>query len=211
MYENDSSDSTRDVLNEWKTKHPHENGDKIVLMYETLKWNSAISHGGFHSKRFTTLAYCRDKYVHRLRQKEYDAASFVIVLDMDLWDMHVDGVAHSFGLFPEHQWASMSANGTYNDTHYYDALAFRSEEFPDTLRDESSRYFAQKEYNPTLPPVEVQSAFGGLCIYRKECFQECNYSATTNDCEHIALHQCQASLGYGKHYMNPAMKLRYHF
>ncbi len=205
LYENDSTDGTDVILQQWQRKL----GKNVVtLIQEKLNRSAAISSGGFSAQRFETLAYCRNKYLKQLHLPEYDDSTYVIVLDMDLWDLPIEGLMHSFGI--EHHWSSISANGVYDGQTYYDSLAFRSEEFPDTLNSEAQRRHAQRVYNTDHDLVRVKSAFGGLTIYKRQCMNNCFY--TGNDCEHVGLHDCQRKKdGCSQQYMNPAMILRYHF
>jgi len=58
------------------------------------------------------------------------------------------------------------------------------------------------------PWIEVESAFGGLAIYRTQMFLEDDYSLpgglSKNECEHVFLHKKLINRGY-KLYINPGM------
>ena len=64
----------------------------------------------------------------------------------------------------------------------------------------------------TLPQasewIEVDSAFGGLAIYRKAMFEHCKYVGITEAgeefCEHVYFHRILKSLG-AKLYINPKL------
>jgi len=211
VYENDSSDATLSMLKAWRDKLGEQT---VTVLHEHLEWPPAIADGGFSKRRFQILSYCRNQYVARLKCPEYADSKYAVVLDMDLWDFDVDGLAHSFGVGGGGgdvvEWSSISANGVFDGRTYYDALAFRSDEFPDTLNSEKQRYDAQLVYSVNDPLVPVKSAFGGLAIYKRSCLVQCAY--TGDDCEHVGMYACQTSLGHecDAHFMNPAMLLRYH-
>jgi hypothetical protein len=207
VYENDSTDNTLALLQAWQCKLGTQ---KVKILHEHLEWPPAISDGGFSTRRFEILSYCRNKYVEELRRDEYAAYEHAIVLDMDLWNFDTNGLAHSFGVDDAvTPWSSISANGVFDGRTYYDALAFRSDEFPNTLHSEEQRYRAQRVYNIEDPLVPVKSAFGGLAIYKRACLIACAYTGT--DCEHVGMYACQSRLeGCRGHYMNPAMQLFYH-
>ena len=213
LYENDSCDKTVEIIQHWKQtrksyKDLKKTKDNVVLISEKLNWPSAISSGGLSKGRFEKLAYCRNKCLGEIRKTKYDSVTYVINLDMDLFDCPLDGIAHSFGC--SDQWDSVSANGVYGKKTYFDGLAFRNQEFTDTLNFDSQRYGSQLIYSPDLPLVPVDSAFGGLAIYKRKCLLDCNYNG--DDCEHVALHQCQKNTqGCQRIFMNPAMYMYYPF
>jgi hypothetical protein len=180
------------------------------VLHEHLEWPPAINDGCFSMRRFEILSHCRNQYVSELRcDKEYADYEHAIVLDMDLWNFNCDGLAHSFGVDESIAWSSISANGIYNGRTYYDSLAFRNQEFQDTLGSKEQRERAQRIYNIEDPLVPVTSAFGGLAIYKRACLIACAY--TGNDCEHVGMYACQSRIASCQaHYMNPAMQLFYH-
>ena len=51
-------------------------------------------------------------------------------------------------------------------------------------------YTAQKRIPATDPPIPVESAFGGMALYRVSAIGTCRHSAPGDDCEHVAFHQC---------------------
>jgi hypothetical protein len=51
-------------------------------------------------------------------------------------------------------------------------------------------YTAQKRIPATDPPIPVESAFGGMALYRVSTIGTCRHSAPGDDCEHVAFHQC---------------------
>ena len=61
---------------------------------------------------------------------------------------------------------------------------------------------------PSLPPIEVDSAFGGLALYRREALQGARYEGLTPEgdevCEHVALHLAMRRAGR-RLYVVPAL------
>ena len=232
IYENDSKDNTCSIIREWISKRNPSNSSsssqkrgskrkkienlllvntnksKVVFISEKLQWSAASSTGGFSKGRFQKLSYCRNKYLQEIRKEEYEDYEYVINIDMDLWEGPLEGIAHSFGLAQE--WDMVAANGVANRTTYYDSLAFRNQEFPDTLNHMSQLAGAQKKYTADMPLVPVHSAFGGMAIYKRKCLLTCNYSG--EDCEHVLLHSClKKDSSCSRLFVNPAMFLYYPF
>jgi hypothetical protein len=52
----------------------------------------------------------------------------------------------------------------------------------------------------------VQSAFGGLAIYKTRDLGNCYYRAEGCDCEHIGLHEC---IGTERGLVDPELVVRY--
>jgi len=50
------------------------------------------------------------------------------------------------------------------------------------------------------PPMRMNSAFGGLCLYRTDAFLSSRYQG--GDCEHVHFHRGMAAAGYDL-YLNP--------
>ncbi|KAG5188126.1 hypothetical protein JKP88DRAFT_178328 [Tribonema minus] len=209
LYENDSTDETPAMIEAWRAAN-RGGAARIDFISEQLNTVFPMDLGGFAEERFRLLADCRNKCLDVLRGPEYDAFSHVIVLDMDLYDFDLDGLAHSFGAHDA--WDAVSANGYFmlgDNEYYYDTLAFRTAEFPDTWHSDAQRDAAHRSYDEAMPLVPVNSAFGGLAVYKRRCLVQCRYSGL--DCEHVALHHClQQTAGCRRLFMNPAMKLNYH-
>ena len=50
------------------------------------------------------------------------------------------------------------------------------------------------------PPMRMNSAFGGLCLYRTDAYLSSRYAG--GDCEHVNFHRGMAAAGYDL-YLNP--------
>ena len=57
--------------------------------------------------------------------------------------------------------------------------------------------------------VPVLSCFGGMAFYKRELIKDCRYKSVSNDCEHVAFHQCLKDKHKGKMFLNPAQAIRY--
>jgi hypothetical protein len=62
-----------------------------------------------------------------------------------------------------------------------------------------------------MKPIEVESCFGGMAIYRYDTMINCTYAhrdATYPymlDCEHVLYHQCLRTKNHARVFVNPHM------
>lgn len=63
----------------------------------------------------------------------------------------------------------------------------------------------------TSKPIEVDSCFGGIAIYRNSMIQNCQYHYRQTkaphvvDCEHVLFHQCMKDINKARIFSNPNM------
>ena len=207
IYENDSTDGTKDVLKAWsdgQQKHAslNDNG-RPHLNYTT------------HRERTVALAEYRracQQFVKNGKQPDY-----VIVFDTDPWGgWSVDGVANSVAWLERdsslYGLASYSWGEWGEHRIHYDAFAARINHW----QQRDQQWF--HHWHPAVgsPPVEFRSAFGQLAIYRAGRFLEGTYRG--DDCEHVCFHrsiEVAASFDEGDYYhgashtrlaINPSMR-----
>ena len=206
--ENDSSDGTKEYL-----KELHGNSSSSFPV--------ACVGRDFHIHKrpsISFLAQMRNFYLREIyTQPLYADYDYVLVFDADFTrDTFVTtaGLLDSFNRSEE--WAVLAANGEYADK-MWDAFAFRNEEFdlpykPENFPRGIGSYWPtilhiQKKYEDG-PLIPVNSAFGGLAIYKKATLQGLYHDTLSEDCEHVSLHAQIRARG-GKIYMNPNMRLTY--
>ena len=160
VFENDSTDQTPTLLRQWEAQNA-----RVTILSESLRNLPVLSAG-----RFQILAHCRNRYLNFVNDsRDLDGFEYIMVVDMDLrggWSL--DGLASSFA---ETGWDAMAANaiGYHNLRRtYYDKLALKPQSL---LRNNLFlRLFGEGwQFRRNGPLVPVQSAFGGLCLYRPGC------------------------------------------
>ena len=184
--ENDSADETKDVLAAWA------DGQQRQASLNTFK-RPHLSHT-VSEERMVALAEYRAECQRWVRDGE--PVDWVCVLDSDSWGgWSVDGVATSiahmerdrswYGL-ASYSWCEMMV-GEHRFAAHYDALALRWNHW--RRRDQQWVH----HWHPAVgsPPIEFNSAFGQLAVYRPERFLKGTYSGF--DCEHVALHRSIAT------------------
>jgi hypothetical protein len=200
IYENDSSDGTKDVLASWQDR-----GRRRVSLNDNGRPH--LSHTIEPERTHALAEYradCQD-WVRRSSRPD-----FVLVVDTDPWGgWSVDGLAtsvaemecdRSWYALSSYSWAEVNTTSGPVAIHY-DAFAARMNHWE--RRDQ--QWF--HHWHPPVggPPVEFNSAFGQLCLYRAERYLQGKYAGT--DCEHVCLHRSiarNAAIDEGDYYHGPS-------
>lgn len=223
IFENDSKDDTKKVLNQWSKTEPN-----IIITtnnYNTTrtipKENSKISYNPYYSKsRIEKMSFYRNQYLDYIEKYKL-SADFIIVVDLDVAKINFTGIINSFG--QEREWDSISANGFSLSPklfkRYHDAYALvedgmeKKPQTEHTIQKNQNRFSFLKK---GIPLIRVYSAFGGLAIYKFEAIKNCRYNVLLNHnqrvevrCEHFGLHKQIHDKGYNKFYINPGMLIKY--
>lgn len=224
IVENNSSDNTRALLQEWCDSDHRihclctlpdnkcEQDEKVInldKLRQTPRWERI--------REMSRLRNIYIQYIHdNLLYTKYD---FMFVMDLDLrGHLYMDGVFHSFYLFQTKQKIeAVSCNGIQKKNlmnyFYYDTFAY-VELFSDyiwlTMRDKQKhdRYVHDtitNKYTKNMEPHHVLSAFGGFTIYRTSIFDtykniKYNYAPFLISCEHSHFHRYLSNV-----YVNPRM------
>ena len=212
VYENDSADDTAQVLDGFAAKRPW-----MTVEHETL---GVTDERGFQHERTVRLAACRTRCQDwvRARSLKFD---YVMVLDTDPHGgFVVEGVLNSLGwmldlqswqcrlrepgAIASHSLLAMHQGRRDGDDHFliaaYDAWACRLNDWADRRRHE---WFHALLPPIGSPPIPMNSAFGGLCLYRTEAFLAGVYKG--GDCEHVHFHRTMQRAGW-QLYLNPGSR-----
>ncbi len=209
IVESDSSDDTPAML---------------AAMQASIANFRAISLGTLRGDipvRTERIAHCRNRYLEELQGDRYSDVDYVVVSDLDgmnrLLTQH--GVLSAFA---RNDWDVCCAN---QRGPYYDILALRHSTWSpgdclDQLRqlraqgvgEEAALRIAIYSKMVRIPTnrewIEVDSAFGGLAIYRKAILAGASYRGTDDAgasvCEHVALH-ASIRQRHGRIFINPAL------
>lgn len=210
IYENDSSDKTREILYENKKDNYHYIFEDNVT----------------ESRRTMRIANGRNKILDKIGEiNKTQHYHYMVALDMD--DINdsgtfVDTIDSCFKYDPE-QWDVLTGN---QPTNYYDLWALRKKGIIEgdfwgevnKIEDEGKK----KEYTDTLFPTvfeknhltEMDSAFGGIAIYKLKSINEScryvgfhgennkrDYPVDSEQCEHVEFNECIKNNG-GKMFIN---------
>jgi len=206
VYENDSTDETAAVLDDFAIRQ------WVTVKHDTLGGEDSR---GFEPERTVRLAKCRTRCQEWVRRNAADA-NYVMVLDADPHGgFSVDGVLNSLGWFCEmlgesfhrREPGAMASHSLYvrEEQGGYGVAAY------DAWAGRLSWWEDRREHNwfhMLMPPVgsepiPMNSAFGGLCLYRREAYLAGIYEG--GDCEHVFHHKAMQKAGY-QLFLNPGSR-----
>jgi hypothetical protein len=205
VFENDSTDGTKQQLEQWAADDP----EHVVVQ---LVDNGRPHLHGFERERVVALADYRNRCREMVRQHMPDA-DYVIVLDLDAWGgWSVHGIINGIGWHGRIPKAGCMAStslfkhgGTLIDGKalwaHYDNWAYRWLGWTPRL----GPWFTFWLPPPGAPPIDVNSAFGGCGIYKTQPYLEAEYSGDDGDCEHVNFHRMMKRKGWTVH-LNPAQR-----
>lgn len=202
VYENDSTDDTKRLLEAWAAANRRVH----VTLDDCHDPKNPPTRCLARAERMA-------RYRDRCQQVVLDrCAGFdaVIVLDLDVaGGFSLDGVANSFG---HDDWDFIGSNGlifrreglAINSPRQYDMWALR---FDADLSPLSTKSGCRYAYTRGQPLVPVTSCFGGMGIYRMDAYQAGRYGAS--DTEHAIFHRELIERGFGRLFLNPSQILVY--
>lgn len=179
IYENDSRDNTKKLYWKWaevdpKVKFISENIHDIVLSNIYPRTGNLRTH---------FIARARNIVLQEALKEEYDSFDYVMMVDLDEfdeWDIKniIDSLEN-----PQKDWHAIFANGAY------DLYALRSENYcygPELIGikpwQEIYTVYGNHlaERLKTGEWLKVDSAFGGLAIYKRQCLKNATYGGKLN-------------------------------
>jgi len=176
IVESDSIDSTPKILNELKKKK--NNFDFVSLNHLD----------GTYPNRIERITYCRNIYVTQIRKiNKFEDFDFILIIDFDIKNNRLN-LKILDAYLENDSWDGLFVN---QKGPYYDIFALRCNGWSDSdcfqEYKELSKVFSSAEAKQIaiwskmrrIPcnseVIEVDSAFGGLAVYRIECFLKYDY------------------------------------
>ena len=167
-----------------------------------------------HPLRTDRIAQARNAYLDALAADPVLAGiTHVLVADLDgvCGDLAAPSLAACLA-WPQ-DWSMCAAN---QGDYYYDVWALRHPQWcpgdawaerqallpllGETAADELALFARMVHIAPDRAPIEVDSAFGGLALYRREALAAGRYAGLDGDgrevCEHVALHAALRAAGH---------------
>ena len=206
FFENDSEDTTGEVLEHFAAPRQWVHVERQTLGHEDVR--------GFERSRTERLAEYRNRCLEWVRENAADT-SWTIVLDLDPHHgFSLDGVLNSVyhlavGLASSCPlkvggMASYSLYRIGKNVAHYDAYAARPVCWWHDRRCEVPNTWFHAFMPPVgSPPQPMNSAFGGLAVYRTKAFLAGGYSG--EDCEHVTHHRRMRDAGY-QMFLNPGCR-----
>ena len=209
--ESDSLDDTFDVLERFDGRHRQRG---IVRSLGTVRPR--------FPSRTVRLAYLRNHCLRLLEERfEPDRFKYWVVMDLDGVNHLLDPDRLLGALSEPAEWGGLFAN---QSERYHDVWALRHPEWSpddcyarirgrpsDMSEREAYRRFVearQVRIDPGTPLIEVDSAFGGLGIYRADLMWGCEYAGVDAHgepiCEHVTVNTQVRAKG-GRLYIDPSL------
>lgn len=210
LIESDSSDSTvADLL-------------ELSLEIENFRFMSLGILGASMKPRTERLAHCRNTYLYEICQNTlYQEVDYIIVSDFDGINTSISKSGIE-SCWEREDWDMCAAN---QNGPYYDIWALRHRDW--SPNDCYAQFHFLNQYETdmnknlrntvhsrmiTIPAssdwIDVDSAFGGLAIYKKHLFNLGEYRGLTETgeqiCEHIDFHE-KLILGGARLFINPKL------
>lgn len=222
VFENDSIDGTKETLSKWNNDYQNVSIYSDNYNQQTIPKEDINGVNRYYSEhRMTKMTMYRNNYLRVLNNDLEHNPDYVILIDLDIGKVSINGIAHSFGLAD--QWDVVCANGYFYDApfrkKYYDSYALveiGNEKQPQTEESISQTRNSWSFLRPGMPLIPVYSAFGGLSIYRFEAIHGHKYRVIKNNdktievrVDHFSLFQDIREAGFTRIFINPTMTLNY--
>jgi len=222
IMENNSTDNTKQVLQEWQRRNP-----KVIALindFDESKYK-AIPVDNQYSVYFQK-SWTQKMFDYRNMVKDYIdnldfESDYTILVDPDVANIDPEGVITSFG--SDIEWDSVTANGyslspllkrRYHDTFAFCEYGLQNQKQTLQMLIDNSQLFAFLRKG--MPFIRVFSAYGGLAIYKTDAIKGMKYKMILNEfggiqtrCEHFCLCAQMAEKGRDKVFINPNMEIYY--
>ena len=195
VVESDSDDMTLAVLAKLAKNDPR------------IRYTSLGNVSSRIPDRIARLRHCRNAYVQEIRNNTfYKDCDLIVVADLDGINTRINTQYFELALSSTVDWDVLAAN---QSARYYDILALRHPLWSPnnwmTEMDWFTTFLGAKRAKehamanrmiripPQLPPIEVDSAFGGLSLLRRWTLEKCDYSEDTleaaDEIDHVTLNR----------------------
>jgi glycosyltransferase involved in cell wall biosynthesis len=213
IVESDSADNTLAVLN------------SLAQVIPNFRFCSLGELENQIPQRTERLAHCRNQYLAEITSSgKLSNFDYIAVADLDNTNtcLSSEGVLSSWNF--DNSWDAVFANQSH---YYYDIYALRQRDWCPNDCWQAYNYFLERGVNaaqaletaviskmikiPTDLPrmIRVQSAFGGLGIYRLESIKGAYYCGLDEHkeptCEHVMFHKQMTEQGNARLYINPQL------
>jgi hypothetical protein len=221
VFENDSKDNTLKVLKDWERKSYNIHVFSDTFGGSTIPLQTTGNENPYFSiSRIEKMVLYRNKYMHFLNKKG-TKRDYLIVIDLDISNFYIDGIIHSFGTSID--WDCISANGISISSNftkqYHDSYALIEYGKLNFIQTEESIKLNRIRYSflkKGMPLLVVDSAYGGLVIYKWDSISNTYYSCLKNNdfrvqckSEHVGLHRKMKENGHNNIFINPTMIVKY--
>lgn len=185
VFENNSSDTTAELMRRSATERPHLHFRSETWDLDVFRERSKARTWDNKPCRIELIAEARNRLLDWMREAGLEAGDRVVIVDWDF--LEPPPLEALIRNIREMQSGAdgVFANGVDRAGRYYDLYELRTREHPLGPELLGDRFWTSRRRRralarviaPTERPIEVYSAFGGLAIYRAEALSGCRYSA----------------------------------
>jgi hypothetical protein len=203
VVENDSTDDTKQVLENLETLNP----GKVVADLQDYNWPHLH---GWEPERVQRYALLRNRY-RELAQDHFPRTDAILCVDLDCWGgWSLDGLINGLAWMQEKKAAACMASLSLFQHElfahgpawgHYDTWALRVHGWRHDVNPWKTLWLPPEG----SPPVQVYSAFGAAAWYRPEPFFRHAYESISGDIEHAGLHRAMISDGWDI-FLNPSQR-----
>lgn len=190
VYENDSTDSTKSILDQWATS-----SNDVIVKQEHLEEMRMVQsatnrfYKGVSLSRMNRMSFCRNCLLNMI--KAACTPDYVLFVDSDILSFSVEGVVKSITQAPQgwgalfaNCYMTITANGKtkdipiYYDTFPYIATSHKVEAIRQFEISQFYRFFVSKKLYALVQQqdyFQCDSSFGGIGIYRYDCIKDLEY------------------------------------
>lgn len=223
VYENDSKDKTKLLLNQWADK----DRQRIHVLLNDNDRSKTIPKKGnvacnpfFSRKRISKMVNLRNQYMEYVEKQGWHS-DYLIVVDLDVAHLYVSPIIEAMS--DNREWDVLTAFGfslsPYLTRRYHDGYALTRLGEENTPQTEEMIYSIPKilgKLKPCDDWLKVYSAFGGLAIYKYDAIKDLRYEVLSNNdlkvevhCEHFSIYKQIHERGYNNIYVVPSLILKY--
>ncbi len=194
--------------------HENDSKDNTLLFLKTIEMNdknvTVLSDKNVYGSKTECIAYSRNRILELVKRMNY-RPDYYVVMDMD--DKSISDPKSLMSCFKkefiEDDWICIGGN---NLGYYYDLWALRTKDewMPGNMweyipyEELKKRTDLFREILPGANPIEVDSCFNGIAIYKYEYIKDVRYNGV--ECEHVSFNKKLLENNKGKKiYINPQM------
>lgn len=219
ILENDSTDDTRKLLLSESRRNPRilvlcDDDTPLNTELCVMGMTSDVSVGGRKDerhleRRLEILAYLREMYLKRILRK-WGRYTYMMVIDWDLiGELSIEGFFDSLGHIRQGDTDAVAVNSYYTNGkrqwRFFDTYPLLADHScVDIYRDKKkldrdAEKRMRKQLMPAsrIEPLEVSSAFGGVCLYSMKALSETNahyvYDGSYDSDIQLCKRQCEHS------------------
>jgi len=224
LVESDSNDGTKKILETSRQQNKSFRFESLGDLQELIP------------NRIERIRFCRNRYVEYIRTNyDSNRWDFIVVADLDGMNSAISSIRMNKAIKNSNNWDVCFSNQTFGyydlyalrskgwvENDCFDELAILKEKFPFSQRYNNSLFgflLAFKHFDRLRVQaiyskmhklkghlIRVDSAFGGLAVYKPEIFLRFDYSTISETnfgkCEHLDLHSKCVNSGL-KLYIDP--------